>query len=267
MDRPDLAAGRFQNVEWVDTTASTNADLIELCSSEGLGESPADGCRVLITDEQTAGRGRLDRTWEMPSGGGLLISFYTPWSDARTAHLVPTALGVAITNAIGHWELPVSLKWPNDLVVSPQGPPTLQGKKLGGMLSSSVTSNGHFTGVVAGLGCNVSWPPSGDEQLPDATSLHGLGGSEIRVEALARALISSFDDELTLASQYGAERVLDRYRQRCVTIGQNVRVESADTTTVGRATDVDESGALLVEVGHIQRRISVGDVVHLRPEQ
>ncbi len=261
MDRKDLASGRFEDVCWVVRTGSTNDDL--------AAESPAEPLRprVLIADEQTAGRGRLDRRWEMEPGGGLMISFFVPWTSQESLHLVPIALGVAMVSAIEATGRPASLKWPNDIVVPSSWPGPLASKKLGGMLSSSVMSSGSLAGVVAGLGCNVNWPPVGFAELPDAVALAHLDGQPVTTNLLAGELIRQFDVELAGVASRGSGSLLERYRNRCDTIGQQVRVESAGKVIVGRATDIDPTGALLLEVAHRHKRIDVGDVVHLRPEQ
>ena len=262
-----MRAGRFHHVVWVNSTGSTNADLADAAHREPRVP------RVLFTDYQTAGRGRLDRTWEQPSGGGLMVSFFVPWTDARTAHVVPTALGVSVVDAIASSGRSVGLKWPNDVVVGARSAETagpLDGKKLGGMLSSTVSVGTNFAGVVVGLGCNVAWPPPNFAELPDAAALDHLpspSGDRVDRYALAADLVRRFDEELTNVQARGAEHLADRYRLRCVTIGQDVRITVGSDVIDGRATDVDPSGALLVDIDGRQKRIDVGDVTHLRPHR
>ena len=267
MQRNELCTGRFQHVSWVETTGSTNVDLVAAAAAEPLVPL------VLLADEQTAGRGRLDRSWEQARGGGLMVSFYVPWNDASTAHVVPTALGVAIAEAIAATGRVVGLKWPNDVVVGSRAdaPPSseevqqLDGRKLGGMLSVAVTTDDGFAGVVAGLGCNISWPPRDYVELPDAAALDHLPGDRIDRDALASDLIYRFDAELTAVHESGVHRLADRYRERCVTIGQDVRVDVGADVVEGKATDVDPTGALILDVDGRQHRVDVGDVTHLRP--
>ena len=286
MLRDDLRAGRFQHVSWVEQTGSTNADLAKTAVADPTV------AKVLFADEQTAGRGRLDRSWEMAAGGGLMVSFFVPWSDAPTGHLVPIALGVAAAESIGATGRSVGLKWPNDIVATGEDEIVANGerdivangerdivangereivangetagKKLGGMLSASVVIDGSTKGVVAGLGCNISWPPADYAELPDATSLNRLADAPVEPESLAADLIAGFDSELTGLQELGPEWLLSRYRTRCVTLGQHVRVEVAGEQIEGRATDIDPSGTLLVEVDGRQRKVAVGDVIHLR---
>ena len=72
--------GRFTQIDWVARTTSTNADLAERARGGDVRGA------VRIADEQTGGRGRRDRTWDMPAGGGLLSSFFVPWPDPATCH-------------------------------------------------------------------------------------------------------------------------------------------------------------------------------------
>ena len=258
MDVSNVGRGRFTRVDHVEQTGSTNVDLIE--SAKADPTTPL----VLIADEQRAGRGRRDREWTMPPGGGLLISFFVPWKTASTVHIVPTCLGVAAVQAAAECGRSVELKWPNDLVDHGD-------KKLGGMLSSAVVDAGRFAGVVSGLGFNISWPTKDIAELPDAICLDRMGSEPVDRLELATALVSAFDETLRFVETNGVDALHDRYRKNCRTIGQRVRVECGAGSDldpellVGIATDIDPSGALLLDVDGVQHRIDVGDVIHLRP--
>ena len=263
MQLENATSGRFRSVSWTATTESTNADMVVHAR-----RSPNEAA-VLFTDVQTAGRGRRNRRWDMESGGGLLVSFFVPWSGASEAHVIPTALGVAAVKAIEASDRSVGLKWPNDLLAI-SADPELSGKKVGGMLSEVVTIDGQLAGVVVGLGCNTSWPSNDPNiraehhELADATSLDALTKTAVDREKLARDLISAFDAELESVMRLGPTSLFDRYRDRCLTIGTHVRIERPDGVITGIATDVDRTGALIVVHEGVQLRVDVGDVVHLR---
>jgi BirA family biotin operon repressor/biotin-[acetyl-CoA-carboxylase] ligase len=203
---------------------------------------------VAVADHQTAGRGRLGRTWEAPSGASLLMSvLLRPTVDADRFHLLTAAVGLAALDAVG--DVPgmtgAGLKWPNDLVVDDL--------KLGGILAEVVPPRT----VVVGLGLNLDWPP--DRLLATATAVNVVAGRAPARDDVLTALLDA------LTRWYGdLDGVPRAYRARCVTIGRLVRVELVDEVFTGRALDVDDDGHLLVDVGACVRTVTAGDVVHLR---
>src|SRR3954454_24942409 len=111
--RSQLVGTRFADLRWVDETGSTNRHLLDLAPA-----GAPDGT-VLVADHQTAGRGRLDRTWQAPPGASLLVSVLFRLGLQPTAsHLPTTAVGVSAVEACRLIaDVDVGLKWPNDLVV------------------------------------------------------------------------------------------------------------------------------------------------------
>jgi BirA family biotin operon repressor/biotin-[acetyl-CoA-carboxylase] ligase len=192
----------------------------------------------------------------MPPGGGILLSAHVPWRDDDVA-IVATALGVAAVDAIGEADVVVSLKWPNDILLP-------DGRKVAGLLGERVVADGHI-GVVIGMGLNVSWPTA-DAGLPMAACLNEVAPERIDRSVLVGAILSRFDRELSRVEQFGATAVLDRYRARSGTLGQQVRVVMPDGDVHGRAVDIDTHGRLLVETDADVLTIDVGDVVHLRSQ-
>ena len=239
--RRSLAAEtRFGDLRLVPETGSTNADLAELAAAgapEGL---------VLSADHQTAGRGRLDRTWEARPGDGLLVSVLLRPSglpaERRTliASAVALAARAACTDAAS---VTPDIKWPNDLLAG-------TGAKLAGILA--VEASG---AVVVGVGLNVHGAP------PGAACLDDLAGRRVDrallLERLLRRLDALLDDWDTVAA---------RYRQECSTVGRDVSVELAGGAVLtGRAEGVDDLGLLVLRLGDGSvRQLAVGDVTHLR---
>ena len=261
MDVTKLANGRFRELHWVVKTGSTNADL-----AAAVLVDPSKP-QVLFTDEQTAGRGRNQRSWTMRPGGGIMVSFFVPWREPDQAHAVNTALAVAVTNAVREVAgVSVALKWPNDVVVEVEGEPM---KKLGGILAEVVTDSSGMLGVVAGLGLNVSWPTRADiadfpDDLAMAISLDEIAGQPTSRESLAAKIVARFDGELDRLDNDGVAALHASYEQRCATLGRTVSVKLRGETLQGTATALDPSGALVVNVDGEPRLIVAGDVVHLR---
>ena len=255
-----LTGTRFAALEWVDETGSTNADLV-LEAAAGAQDM------ALVADHQYLGRGRLDRHWQAPPGASLLMSVLVrPPFPAAGPNLLSTALGLAAVDALSELaSVEVGLKWPND-VVAPGAGPDGADLKLGGLLAE-MTGDAATGAVVLGIGLNVAWSGIGfpEEFAATATAVDLLGGSVER-EDLVVALLTALDPVAELASPEACERLVERYRERCVTIGRRVRVELPASELVGTATDVTLDGALVVtDDDGRATTVTVGDVVHLRP--
>lgn len=218
----------------VAETGSTNADLLAVCGPDGAADRT-----VLFADHQTAGRGRLDRTWTAPSGANLLVSVLFRDVPDDPGELT-RRIGLAAVDAVQSLGGAAQLKWPNDVV--------LGDRKLGGILAQRAESGA----VVVGLGLNVGWSPEGAADLRDVAP-------DLDPAAVLRLLLSAFD---ALSAD-----VTDRYRAALTTLGRRVRIELPAGELVGVAIDVEPDGRLIVlDDCAITHRVAVGDVVHLRPD-
>jgi BirA family biotin operon repressor/biotin-[acetyl-CoA-carboxylase] ligase len=259
--RAQALGGFWTAVDVVASTGSTNVDLLaRLAADPGAPEG-----QVLVAEEQTAGRGRLGRTWTSLPGAALTFSMLLrPASVPPTRRgWLPLLTGVAVTSAIRSVtgdSVGAVLKWPNDVLVGD--------RKLVGILAEQSPDG---SGVVMGIGVNVATPadalPVSPTGLP-ATSLL-VEGAAVDREALLLAILDQFE------RWYAAFRtdpdpvrsgLLDAYRPLCVTLGQQVRVElPVGRFMTGTAKDIDLDGRLLVtEASGASLAISAGDVVHVR---
>lgn len=205
----------------------------------------AEAGLVAVADHQTAGRGRLGRTWEAPPGANLLCSILlrpagAPPSFVDVARVALAARAAAYDVA----RVNVALKWPNDLLVGDA--------KLGGILSEVDRD-----ALVVGIGLNVGWAPDGAARLDPHSDPRGGG---VTRDAVLDALLSSLTGWLVA----DARVVLRAYREACSTLGRTVRVELADETFTGTAADITDTGSLLVETINCIREVSTADVIHLR---
>ena len=234
---------------------STNRYLLEEARS-GAPEGV-----VAVAEHQTAGRGRLGRSWEAPPGASLLASvLLRPVLAPADLHLCPLVVALAGADACGDVAGVVpGLKWPNDLVVGDL--------KLAGVLAEvDPGAPGGPPGSVAtvvGIGLNVEWPgPPGAA----GTSLRALTGRSVdRAELLAGLLGALARRRPALAARSGREELLAELVERCVTIGRLVRVQTASGTIEGTATGLTGSGHLRVATADGVREVAAGDVVHVRP--
>ncbi len=239
-----LAAPWIKRVVCFDEIDSTNAEALRLAAA---GEPEGT---VVVADAQSAGRGRLGRSWWSERGNALLASWLVrPSLSLERWPLLTLVAGVAAarstTAAAG---VHVRLKWPNDLMID--------GLKTGGILTEADGKGA----LVVGLGVNVRQEQFPDEIRVTATSLIAAGGRAAARAWLLTATLSAFG-----ARMGEPEAVLGEYRELCDTIGRPVRVERSDGEPIeGTALDVADSGALIVRTPEGDVPVPAGDVVHLR---
>lgn len=226
-----------------------------------LDEPDGDG-RVVVAEEQAAGRGRRGRTWLSPPGVNLLVSVaLRPRLAAGEAWQLGLAAALAALEAC-RTVATVRLKWPNDVV-------TVDGRKLGGVLAETTLSGDRLTAAVVGTGINVNWSPASmpAEIAARATSLAALAGRPLDRVALLGTLLDALETEL-LALESG-ESPLARYRLACATVGATVTVATPGRSVHGRAVALDETGALVVDADDGRHVLASGEVlrVHARPGQ
>ncbi|WP_439026466.1 biotin--[acetyl-CoA-carboxylase] ligase [Haloarchaeobius sp. DT45] len=233
-------------VEYHDSIDSTNRRAREL-ASEGEGNV------VVVADEQTGSRGRLNRDWSAPSGGVWASVVLRPDIPPAQVPLLTLAAAVAVTRVAREAGVDAGIKWPNDVLVSVDG----THHKLAGILTEMEGEADRVSWVVIGIGVNVNIDASA---LPvTATTVRELVGDVDRRNFLQRVL-EEFHD---LAGD--PDSILPAWREASLTLGQRVRVETPGGEVVGDAVDVTFPGALLVETGEGTARVSAGDCEHLRP--
>ena len=256
----------------VGSTGSTNSDLVALAATG------APGGAVLVAEEQTAGRGRLDRRWNAPARSGIFLSMLLrPGSEGAGVPKerwgwLPLLVGVSAASALSHTaEVEVRLKWPNDLLVAVGG----EERKLGGILAELTGGTGGSAAgagdaVVVGLGLNVSLRAE-ELPVPAAGSLALAGAAVTDRETLLRALLRTFADLYADWCSAGgdpdASGLRAAYAAQCATLGRVVRVElPGGRELLGEAVAVDGDGRLVVRSADgVERPVGAGDVVHVRP--
>ena len=232
----------------VATTLSTMAEVGD------LAESGAAEGSVVVAEEQTAGRGRVGRAWQSPRSAGLWLSILLrPACPPAELGWLPLVTGVAIVQALRSLtEIPLRLKWPNDIVFD-EGAGL---SKVGGILAERLSD-----GVVVGIGINVN--QDREELPPGGTSLRLLGSNASREHVLV-AVLGSFAQ--AYREWCAGREAADAYARLCVTLGSAVRVEGAGGTLEGLATGLGPHGELLVtDVSGVTHAISAGDVLLVRP--
>ena len=251
--------GMWTALDIVQSTGSTNADLLARAADPGSPEG-----QVLVAEEQTAGRGRLGRSWSSVPGASLTFSVLLRPATvpaARRGWLTLLA-GVAVASAVRSVAgVDAVLKWPNDVLAGD--------RKLAGILAEQSPDG---SAVVIGTGLNVdaapgSIPVSATGLAP--TSLRAEGATASREDLLLGVLTELEHWYAAFRADPDPERsgLLDAYRSLCETLGRTIRVEMpAGGVLTGVARDVDTEGRLLVAEGSggSVTPVSAGDVVHVR---
>ncbi len=271
LDRPPLNAaalrrglvregGLWCDVEVVQRTGSTNSDLVALAT-----EAKADEGAVLVAEEQTAGRGRLDRQWSAPARSGLFFSVLLKPTDVPVSRWgwLPLLTGVAVATGLSRAAgVDTALKWPNDLLVTVGG----EERKAGGILAERAGSDG----VVVGVGVNVTLRED-ELPVPQAGSLALAGAVSTDRDPLLRGMLRSLEEWYGRWRAAAGDPVVsglqETYAAGCSTLGKVVRAElPGDRSVVGEAVAVDGDGRLvIVTEGGGREAVGAGDIVHLRP--
>lgn len=242
--------GNWQ-VERVPETGSTNADLLAGVSLE------VPHRYVLTTAFQSAGKGRLGRVWEAPSGANLLVSVLLR-NVAGPLHRVTQHLGLAAALVLSEkYGLRAGVKWPNDVVVTVAREGAKVDVKIAGILAQAVGNN-----VVVGMGLNVKWAPP--PEVADATCMAALLGDTDVPEPIEMLdmVLARFDDIGGLDERES----FALYRKHLHTLGKQVQCEMPDGSfVVGRAVDVGADGRLnVLDECAVTHHIDTADVMHLR---
>ncbi|MDQ3485015.1 MAG: biotin--[acetyl-CoA-carboxylase] ligase [Actinomycetota bacterium] len=257
--RRSLVAGGaiWTEITVADASPSTNAELAQRARS-----TDDDGV-VLIAEHQTAGRGRLDRSWTAPPRSGLTLSVLLRPYDVAVSRWswIPLLAGVVVAATVRQAaNVEAGVKWPNDVVVGD--------RKLGGILVERTEVTGRPPAAVIGIGLNVS---QREEELPvpTATSLVLEEATTTDRGVLARTLLRNLERVYESWRRAGGDPeqgLRAAYASACVSLDRQVRVHTAGGGSVtGLAVGIDDHGRLLVRGPDGRQAFGSGDVVHLRP--
>lgn len=237
----------WSTLRLVPESASTNADLVAAAT-----RGQALPWTVLVAEHQSAGRGRLGRTWSSTAGAGLTFSAFVP--TPQRPGWVPLLTGLAVAEAVQSlYAVRPGLKWPNDLLWS--------GRKVAGILCELTGG-----GIVIGIGLNVDHTED-ELPVPTAGSLRLLADGHPPGLRRERILLEVLDRLGERLADWGRDedRVREAYRRSCLTLGREVRVDLGQRGRQhGRALAVDDDGRLLVDLGDGVEALSAGDVTHVR---
>ena len=212
-----------------------------------LRQMAADGApegTVVIADHQSAGRGRMGRSFLSPAGTGLYMSLLLrPMIPPVQAIRITTAAAVAVSRALEGMGCPAEIKWVNDIFS--------RGRKICGILAeSALAADGSLACSVLGIGVNLA-PPAGGfaPEIADIAGAAFDAATPALRDQLAQAILNEF---APLYARIGEERAahMAQYRRRCFLLGETVTVHPLDTSAPyeAAAVDVDDECGLVIRL-------------------
>ena len=209
---------------------------------------------VVITDNQTAGKGRLGRTWISEAGKNLTFSvIIRPRISHQYLGILSLYAGVSVARAIGNLtDKTVQCKWPNDVL--------LNKKKVCGVLSESVTSNGSVTAVIIGIGININQRIFSSELRGKATSVATETGREFDRRTVLAEILQEMETGYTDIQSGSFDTILRQWTDYSSFIGQPVSIDQQGTIVHGIASHVAADGGLVIRTNGKEVKILAGDV-------
>jgi len=213
-----------------------------------LAKNNCPDLTVVIAERQTQGRGRLKRRWLSDDGGLYFTMVLRPPIPVQLCFRVNFLASLTLARVIREmFQIHAMVKWPNDILVDD--------RKISGMISELEAEADRVSFISIGMGINVNNDPSGAE--PGASSLKKISGREVSRKDLLARFIEQFSDRMKHAD---FESVIPEWKKCTVTVGRQVRIVTQREESKGLAVDVDESGALILELANgEQKKIIYGD--------
>lgn len=244
-----LAADTPWKIHYHASLDSTNNEI------RRLAEADAPGFSVVIAETQTAGQGRLDRTWHSAPQAGLWLSYLLrPKMPPQLAQTMTLTSACAVVAALSRFGFACRIKWPNDVL----GP---DGRKLCGIKSEMRSTMDEVEWLLCGIGINInnlSFPEPLDQT---ATSLRILKGEPLPRAPLAAALLEELERFYAVLCREGFAPIRQLWLRDAVSLGQRVRVSNWHEQFYAIAQDLDENGCLIVERDGQRQILSSGDIL------
>ena len=224
-----------------------------------LAEAGGPHGATVVALSQTSGRGRLGREWFSPAGAGLYVSVVC--RNEPASRFITLAGGVAVAEGIrGATALPVTIKWPNDVVIADRLVPAGR-RKLAGILAEGSTGPAGLQYVVLGFGINLRRTPYPPAIAAHATSVEVELGRPVDIGSVLSEVLVALNTQMAALQSGRAALVLDRWRELSPSsIGAAVEWTANGAALRGTTAGIDDHGALLVRVGAGVERIIAGEL-------
>jgi len=245
-----------QKAYYFDSIDSTQNQALKIANE------PENNGAVIIAATQTGGKGRTGRRWVSPKGGIWLSIILHPKFDISITTLFPIASSLALSKAIeSTFEITPELKWPNDL--------TIKGKKIAGILVDAAFESNKIENLVLGVGINFNVDIKAIKKiLKDTPNFYGVSSlSEQNKKIKPIQLVQNFFVELEriyeLLNKKQTKKIILEWSKRSSTLGKNVEINTTDGKIKGKATKIDEDGALIISNKNKIHKVIAGDIIHL----
>mgnify|MGYP005628772659 FL=1 len=245
-----------QKAYYFDSIDSTQNQALKIANE------PENNGAVIIAATQTGGKGRTGRKWISPKGGIWLSIILHPKFDISITTLFPIASSLALSKAIENtFEITPELKWPNDL--------TIKGKKIAGILVDAAFESNKIESLVLGVGINFNVDIKAIKKtLKDTPNFYGVASlSEQNKKVKPIQLVQNFFVELEkiyeLLNKKQTKKIILEWTKRSSTLGKNVEINTTDGKIKGKATKIDEDGALIISNKNKTEKVIAGDIIHL----
>ena len=245
-----------QKAYYFDSIDSTQNQALKIANE------PENNGAVIIAATQTGGKGRTGRKWISPKGGIWFSIILHPKFDISITTLFPIASSLALSKAIENtFEITPELKWPNDL--------TIKGKKIAGILVDAAFESNKIESLVLGVGINFNVDIKAIKKtLKDTPNFYGVSSlSEQNKKVKPIQLVQNFFVELEkiyeLLNKKQTKKIISEWTKRSSTIGKNVEINTTDGKIKGKATKIDEDGALIISNKNKTEKVIAGDIIHL----
>lgn len=249
----EIVARRPDYIHHFTQVDSTN-NCLKLLAEEGAPEGT-----VVVAEEQTAGKGRLGRSWSSPRSKGIIFSvLLRPPKPLEEISVFTLLTAVAVTRAVRKKfpEIDAGIKWPNDILV--------KGRKICGILTELKAEADRLHYLVVGIGLNVHHTlddfPLEIKESATSIFLENDGQLPDRKET-AREILREMDSVYREYLTMGAEGILEQWKALNITLGRKITIKSLRESFAGRALDVDKYGALTVAgPGGERKRFVTGEI-------
>ncbi|AET65848.1 birA, biotin-(acetyl-CoA-carboxylase) ligase [Desulfosporosinus orientis DSM 765] len=252
--------GQVLNTQSLGRVIELNEDLPS--TNERAKELARQGTvhgQIVLAKKQSLGKGRLQRQWESPEGGLWMSIVLRPNLSLADATKITLAASVAVVDALKELvNLPVGIKWPNDIVFN--------GQKIAGILGEVVGEWNVVQTLILGIGVNVNFPRQRLGDSFSAVTLYELLGYELDLNILAAEILKYLEGELISLEHKEFQELRQKWSERAIGLGEEVRILRGDQVLEGIFKGISIDGSLLLETVDGEKSFSAGEV-RLRSKQ